>query len=166
VNVLATAVLLALGAVLQAAVPGMAWLGQVRLPVLLGLVVSYALTRPRPAAVAIAMTAGAVQDALGMIPLGYSSFCFCAVAVLVNRYREEVFAWEGVTHLVFGALAALAVALAQYALLHAAGLLALSAGVVARKAAGTLLLGALATPAAYALVEHVDHLLGHGEARR
>ncbi len=162
-NTLSVLIVLVLGGVLQAVLPTWSVLGEVRPPVLLGCVVYYALCRPRPAVVAIAILAGAVQDALGMIPLGYSSFAFALVALPVNRFREEVFVWEGVTHMVFGGCASLAVTLLLFVLLRAGGAVELPVSRVLLKAAGSFVLGLAVTPLVYAGVRHVDVMLGNAE---
>ena len=97
--------------------PTCRWLGQANAPILLGLVLYYALAHSRGTMLQAAIFAGLLQDALGMIPLGYSSFCFCVVALVVSKFKDMVFVHELVTHMLFGALASGAVTLALYGLL-------------------------------------------------
>ena len=159
-------VVLICGGVLQAVLPTWALFGRAPAPVLTALVIYYALTRSRTAVLWIAVLAGVVQDALGLIPLGYSSFCLCLVALLFHRYRDEVFVWAGVTHMVFGGIAALGVTLAQALLLGFGAEVAVSAGDVARKALGAAVLGIATTPLVYVAVEKLDLMLGNVELQR
>lgn len=165
-NVIAMSIALGAAAVLQAVLPTAAWLGQVPVPVLLSLVVYYALSRSRPALIGAALAAGVLQDALGEVPLGCSSLCFCVVGLMLNRYREEIFPWEGVTHMVFGGAAAAAVAVATAVLLTMPGLLELSFGAVALKVVGALLLGMVATPFVCRATHRLDKWLGTLEPER
>ena len=116
------------GAVAQAVFPTFRWLGQANAPILLGLVLYYALAHSRGTMLQAAIFAGLLQDALGTIPLGYSSFCFCIVALVVSKFKDMVFAHKLVTHMLFGALASGAVTLALYGLLATAGLVTARSG--------------------------------------
>lgn len=159
-NALAVGLMLLLGGALQAILPAYARLGGAVWPVLPGLAVYYALTRARPAALAAACAAGVVQDALGLVPLGYSSAAFCLVAWVVHGQREHVFPRSFGTRAVFGAAAAGGVALVQAALLAAGERRWPGAGLVARKALGALLLGAVITPWVCATADRLDAALG------
>jgi cell shape-determining protein MreD len=160
VNVVALLFLFSAGAVAQALLPTAPWLGQAHAPILLSLSLYYALTRPRAAALAAALAAGVLNDALGPIPLGYSSAGFAAAALAVSRYREEVFVWRHVTHMIFGALSSAGVTLALAALLQATGLVSLAPGLAALKTAGAFVLGAATLPAVYAVGRRIDTMLG------
>ena len=153
------------GAVAQAVFPTFSWLGQVNAPVLLGLVIYYALAHSRGTMLQAAIFAGLLQDALCMIPLGYSSFCFCVVAVVVSKFKDMVFVHESVTHMLFGALTSGAVTLALYALLSAADLISLATGWTILKVAGSMFLGALIVPFEFELVAGLDRMLGNTHER-
>lgn len=147
-------------ALLQALTPCWSWLGQAAFPFLLSAVVYYALARTRAPLLLAALAAGLLQDALSAIPLGYSSFCFCVAGALIGSFREEVFAGQWLTHMLFGALAgALATAL-LYVLLTAAGVLELAWWRAGFKVAGAALLGALVTPPVCAGLHAMERLLG------
>lgn len=161
----AMAFMLLCGAVLQAVIPSSAWLGEARVPVLLACVVYYAFTRPQAAALRVAFLAGLLQDGLCMIPLGYSSFCFCLVTFVINRVRGEVFVHEWATRALFGALAGVAATAILYILLTHGGLLKMPLAKVVLKAAGVFLLGGVAMPIVFKIMESVEKKLGLLEVR-
>lgn len=153
-------VMMLLGGVVQAVLPTAPWLGEIRPPVLLCLTTYYALTRARPP-LGAAVTAGLIQDALGPIPLGTSSFCFCCVALLIHRQRETVFAGQGVTHFLFGAAAAGLATAGLYALLAVNGAFSLPMSRVLLKILGAMALGGGVAPLVYGLMERLDRMLGN-----
>lgn len=150
-------------AVLQAVFPTWRWLGHAHVPVLLGVVLYYALEHSRGMMLQAAVLAGLLQDALGMIPLGYSSFCFIVVAVIASKFKDIVFVHELVTHMLFGALCSAGVTLALYGLLSREDLVALGFGWALWKTAGSLLLGAILVPLTFELLEAADRMLGNVE---
>jgi rod shape-determining protein MreD len=158
--------MLVLGAVLQAVVPSWAILGEARIPILLGCVLYYALTRPRNTALQAAILAGLLQDALCMIPLGYSSFCFCIVALLANRVKDEVFSHQWFTHLLFGAVANGGMMLVLYVLLVRGGVLSMAVGTLVLRTFGAMLLGAVVTPVTFHAAQVLERRLGLMEVRR
>ncbi|MBM4154050.1 MAG: rod shape-determining protein MreD [Lentisphaerae bacterium] len=166
-SVLSLVIVLLSGGVLQAVLPTWAAAGQMPVPVLPALVVYYALTRNRVAAFWIGVAAGLVQDALGIVPLGFSSCCFAVAALLLNRYREEVFEWEGLTHMILGGAAAAGTTLALGLLLGAAAGMHLPVGRIALKTLGAAGLGVATTPLVCRGVRRLDVMLGLvAEARR
>ncbi len=155
-------VMLLAAGVLQATLPTAPWLGGMRPPLLLCVVLTDALTR-KETPVGIALVAGLVQDSLGPVPLGFSSLCFLAAADLANRRRSLVFSAEGVTHVVFGAAAAALVTLAVYALMVFSGPFSLPLTRVALKAVGAAALGALCLPLVFRALDWMDGKLGNRE---
>jgi rod shape-determining protein MreD len=152
-------------AIIQAVFPRLDWLGQANAPVLLGLVLYYALAHSRGVMLMAAIFAGFLQDALGMIPLGYSSFCFCAVALVVSKFKDMVFMHEWLTHMLFGAIASGVVTLALYGLLAKDALVTLTAGWTVLKVSGAMLLGAGIAPFEFELIAGLDRMLGNTEER-
>jgi rod shape-determining protein MreD len=158
-------VAITIGALVQAVFPTFRWLGHANAPVLLGITLYYALAHSRGKMLQAAIFAGLLQDALGMIPLGYSSFCFCLAALVVSKFKDLVFAHELITHMLFGAFVSGAVTLALYGLLAAAGLVTLAPGWTALKIAGSMYLGAIVVPFEFKLVAGLDRMLGNTEER-
>ena len=159
-NALAILLSLLLGGALQAILPAASWLGGAVAPVLAGLVVHYALTRSPGAIFFAAIIAGIVQDALGLVPLGYSSTVFCIVGWLIHRWRSEVFIGSSLTHAIFGATTASGVCLLQAFLLAAGEGMHPGWASVALKTAGALLLGAICVPWICSLARRLDDALG------
>lgn len=151
------------GAILQGAMPAWNTFGHAKAPVLLGLVIYYALTRDRNWMLAAAVMAGILQDALGRIPMGYSSCCFCLVGLIVQRFRDVLFGFRAMTHLMVGGLAGGGVTLLLVLLLAKDGLVEMQPGWAVSKTIGAAALGALCTPIAFRLVETLDLKLGNLE---
>lgn len=156
-----------LGGVLQAVLPTASWLGNMRPPILLALTLHYALTREDPP-MGAAWLAGLVQDALGMLPLGFSSVCFCGAALLVNRFRREIFAGELLTRAVLGALLAGLTTAALSLMLRLAVVddpFRLSFTSVALKVAASFLLGGIWTPLICGGMARMERAMGFAEVR-
>ena len=93
--------LLSLGAavVLEQALPAWQLGGQTRPPVLLCVVMYYALNYSHIVALAIALLAGVLADAIAGLPLGSASLTFALLAVAVNRIEFRVYP-QWLTHMV------------------------------------------------------------------
>jgi len=165
VSAVAMVFLLVFGSVLQAVVPTGPAMGQVRLPVLLGLVIYYSLLKPRRTALYAALLAGILQDALSMIPLGFSSFCFILTAWIISSWREEVFTRHWLTHMLMGLAAAPANLLALYLLLTQARLLILPWAGLMLKLWGSVVTGVIFVPLVCRAAETLEVKLGMLEAR-
>jgi rod shape-determining protein MreD len=152
--------LLVFGAVCQVVVPSVFFPGNARMPVLAGLVVYYALTRSLGTALRAAVLAGLLQDAMSLIPLGYSSFCFCLAAWLIYRVRDEVYIRSWITHALFGAMLSALTAAGLYLMLSQGGLLAVPLYRGLMKILSASLLGAVLTPLIFRGAEWLDRKLG------
>lgn len=163
-NALTMLFALVCAALVQALLPAWDWFGQAKAPVLLMLVVYYALTRGRGWMLTAAVGAGLLQDALGIIPLGYSACLFAAIGLFVQRYRDEIFGFGVVTHIVIGGLAAGVVTFLLALLLVKDGLVVWEPAWVLSKILGAAGLGALSGPLVFRAIEHLDVRLGNLEA--
>ncbi len=121
--------------------------GEMPLPLLAGTALFYALNRPLHTGLVIAFATGLLQDALGMLPLGYSAVLFCLAAAAISRFQRTLQTESLLTGAVFGCAtvvvlqAVTAVLLLRNSLLDSPG-----AVYVLRKIAGSGLLAALAVP--------------------
>ncbi len=156
----ATVVLIGAAGVLQAVLPAPAIAGQTAPPVMASLVVHFALRRSRAEALSLAIACGVVFDSLGRVPLGFSSAAFAAAALLVHRYRDEVFEWRALTHVILGAAAAGGATLITGLLLTAAGHVAFALGWLTLKTAGAAVLAGVTAPLVCAAAQRLEHLIG------
>jgi rod shape-determining protein MreD len=154
------------GAALQALLPSWTWLGGAQPPLLLALVLFYALAHTRGWMLLCALGAGLLQDALCQVPLGFSSFCFGLTGLATLRYREQVEESAWTTQVVLGGLAAAAVNLALYVLLRNAEAISVPVGLALRKTFGSAVLGAALTPLAFRVVIGLERQLGERPAAR
>jgi rod shape-determining protein MreD len=160
---LAIAFALMLASVLQVLLPTTVWTGWAPAPIMAGLVIYFALMRPRALALEVALLAGLIEDSLGQMPLGYTSFCYAVAALVVEHFRETVIVRQWTTHVMFGALVSLGVTAFTFALLAKDGLIAPGLGHVLLRLAGAFLLGGVAAPLAFAGMETLDRTLGNIE---
>lgn len=159
-NAICALLLMFAGGMLQAVLPAPAVAGQTPIPILAALVVHHSLTRSRAFALWVAVAAGVVCDSLGRVPLGVSSAAFAVVALLVGRYREEVFGSRVATHAALGAIAIPAATLLTALLLAAMRELSVGLPRVLLKVAGAAMLGALVTPMVADAAARFERLIG------
>ncbi len=164
-NGLVMLVLILGGALVQAVIPGSTALGSAKIPALAAIVVYYALARRRRDMLWAAVLAGMVQDGMGLIPFGYSSFAFCVTGLMIARCKELVFVHEMITHMLLGVLVAFGTTLILFFLLTSTGLIEMNVSQAFHKAFGSALLGAVATPFVFRVCVHLDSLMGLVESR-
>ena len=145
----------------QTLLPGLAWLGQVKCPLLLGLVIYYAMQRETEVMLVAAVLAGVMQDALSPVPLGLSALLFILVGASLARFRELVMSDAVVTQAFFGLVGAGVTALLQCLLLLATRTLVLSPGAVLLKVFGMALGGLVGTPVMFKVAGVLDRMAGN-----
>ena len=162
-NLVIMAVALLIGAVVQQVLPGLTLLGQAKAPLVLSVVLYYALHRSPALMVTAAIAGGVLCDSLEALPMGYSAAVFCVLGIGAELYRDVVFSARGVTHMVFGLLAGLGLTFGLYAMLliSEASLREAALGWIALKAVGTALLGMILAPLVFAALERLDRLTGN-----
>ncbi len=136
----------------QALLPGLAFLGGARFPVLLGIVLYYALNHRPWIVIIVAFVAGMFQDGLSLVPLGYSALLFCSAALVAGRYRQLVLSEAAVTAAFFGGVTNLVVALILYLLLSRNGVIACSGTAATVRIVGSGILGAVTVPAVFLIM--------------
>lgn len=157
---------LILGAVIQSLVPGAAVLGRARMPLLMAVVLYYSLTNSRGIMLLSAVLAGLFQDALSLIPAGYSAFCFGVVGIVVNRYKDDLFSESLLTTSSIGAAAGFVVSLGLSLLLWFNGMVKDPLWWWVLKAIGSALLGAVCTPVVVAVMRGLDRMVGNVPSKR
>lgn len=154
---------LLIGAVIQQLLPGLTWLGQAKAPLVLSIVLYYALHRSLALMMMAAITGGVLCDSLEALPMGYSSTVFCVLGIGAWFCRDVVFSARGVTHIVFGFLGGLGLALGLYGLLLISeeSLREIACSEIALKAVGTALLSMILVPIVFAVLQLLDRLTGN-----
>lgn len=153
---------LAICAIVQAVLPHWYSMAQAKAPVLLGGVMYYALTRRPGIAFEAAFVAGFLQDALDLIPLGYSVFAFALVVQLVNPHRTRVFGGSWVTHVILGVGASILTTLLLYVLLVATGVdIAIPLSMAFRKSVGVAFMGLAVISLVFWAIQRLDYYLGN-----
>lgn len=149
------------GAVAQTLSPCVPAFGQVKAPVLLAIVIYYALNRGVGVTACAALLAGFLQDALHLIPLGYSPAVFVTAGWLIGRYRRLVNPESPATPLVFGAVTGAAATLALTLLLAGAGLVRVAAPRLPLKLFGSGISCMVTTLAVFLLVGALERRVGN-----
>lgn len=153
-------------AVIQAVMPAWHSLGQAKVPLLLGAVLYYSLSRNNLQVIEAAILAGLLQDSLGPIPYGYSVLAFVSVGLLINHYRDRVFGEHWFTHVMMGVGSSALVTLILYLLLVGSGLRnGVGFSFVMSKSLGMSLLGIVVFPLVYFSIEKLDRALGNVHRR-
>jgi rod shape-determining protein MreD len=153
------------GVLLQIALPGWFWLGQAKCPLLLCVVLYYALCRRPHVMLVAAVSAGFLQDALSEVPLGYSSLLFIVAGSISSRLRKTVLPDALTTRLTFGGVVGGAVTLALGVLLLRRDLVGLPLSIVLWRALWTGLLGCVCAPVVFAVAAHMEQAVGIVEDR-
>jgi rod shape-determining protein MreD len=152
---------LMLSAVLEAILPVWGAAGRASMPIVLAVVLYYALYYPPSYLWTAAILGGLLQDSLGLVPLGYSAVGFCVVALIATHFREVMFVHEFWSHVWIGAFGALLSTCWLSLLLKSSGLLGAALGWLAVRWIGAFVLGAFCVPAVMALMAAVDQTLGN-----
>jgi len=162
-NLVIMVVALLIGAAAQQVLPGLTLLGQAKAPIVLSVVLYYALHRSLALLVMAAIAGGVLCDSLEALPMGYSAAVFSVLGIVAWLYRDVVFSARGVTHMVFGFLAGLGLTFGLYGLLLVSeeSLRAVAWSWIALKAIGTALLGMILAPIVFTVLERLDRLTGN-----
>lgn len=162
-NFVIMTIALLLGVVAQLTFPGLTLLGQAKAPLVLSVVLYYALHRSFALMIAAAIFGGLLCDGLEALPMGYSAMIFGVLGIITWLYRDVVFSARGVTHMICGLLAGLGLTLGLYGLLLISeeSLREVAWSWVALKAVGTALLGMVLAPIVFFVLERLDRLTGN-----
>ncbi|MCX7591894.1 MAG: hypothetical protein N2255_09745 [Kiritimatiellae bacterium] len=147
-----------MAAIAQSQLPTPAFLGHVKWPCLPAVVLYFALHRNLDVAVTVAILAGMMQDALGLMPLGLSVLCFVFVAMVTARFRNVVMPDAVLTTTIFGALTCTIWVIVCYAVLRSRGWYWPFSRLLSMLL-GTTVLGAITTPVFHRLIGGLDRLV-------
>jgi rod shape-determining protein MreD len=152
-------------AVVESLAPTLNILGQGEAPIVLGVVIYYALTRERHMVVKSAIVAGIFYDALCYkVPPGFSAIAYVCIGLLVNQYRDKIFGNHWITHMFLGAVASLIMTVMMYTMLISRGNEITISGMLI-KALGVMLMSLGVIPLVFKFVERLDYKLGNVELR-
>jgi rod shape-determining protein MreD len=154
-----------LAAALQAAVPTFAATGFAQLPFLLAVVIYYALMHRTARMVQAAILIGVLDDSLGMMPIGFSSFCYASIGLVIAHFREVMTVRAWTTHAFIGAVGNFATTLVTWLLLAKDGQIHWPWHWLVLKLAGSLVTGAILVPVIFAVLSQLDHIMDHGRER-
>ncbi len=160
-NVLVMVFMLVCAAVIQAVAPSLSALGEARLPLLLSVVMYYGLARDHRLMLGAGILGGILQDALSLMPLGYSSFVYCVAGWVMSRFKDIVFVHETITHMLFGAVGAAGATFLLYLLIAATILREYPLIAAVHMSAGGFVLGALVAPVVFRACKRLDQLMGN-----
>lgn len=150
------------GTLAQILIPPCALLAQAKAPLLLGIVIYYAMAQRHGLMLCAAIGAGLLQDALTLTPLGYSVLLFCGFGVLINRFRNVMFPPSVPTAAALGLALGIVTTFAMYLLLRAGAkpLVMMSVRHAAWRALGTGLLGLIVAPLIFLIAVKLEQLAG------
>ena len=152
--------LLALGSMLQSALPGITMFGGARVPVLMSISLYYTLSRESRDMLICAFAAGFLHDALSMIPLGYTSLGLVAAGMIIQKYRELIFGQQWFTQIFLGASVGALLTVLLYILLMSTGVLFIGFWAMLQKAISAAIIGAITLPLACLFLEWFERQLG------
>jgi rod shape-determining protein MreD len=147
---------------LQDLVPTTALLGEVKVPLLLGVTLYYAITERGTAIVmTTAVLAGILQDSLSLVPLGFSSFLFGCLGLGVQRLPSHIVNRRWQSALVLGGLGyALYIILMQNMLVAGTDFVPGPAWWFWVRVVVAAIMGGAITPLVWRLAGHLEELLG------
>ena len=151
------------GGTAQVLVPAWRHMGQPAFPFLLGVSLYAAVNQKPRYFVVAAFLAGVLEDSMSLAPLGCSACAFLVAGGLAMLLREDFYADKARIVMGFGALCAAASTGMMGLLLRTQGLVSLSGGELARRMAGSAVLGAVMMPVLFGLMRGLERLLGTWE---
>ncbi|MBI2441602.1 MAG: hypothetical protein HYV35_09540 [Lentisphaerae bacterium] len=162
-NLLVMAVALLVSAALQLALPGLTPLGQAKAPLILSVVLYYALHRSLALMAIAAIAGGVLCDSLEELPMGFSAAVFSVLGIASWLCRARVFSARVLTHMVLGCAAGAGLTIGFYVLLMLSeeNLRAVAGHRLALKTIGAALLGVFLVPLVFSVLERLDQMMGN-----
>lgn len=164
-NIILMGLALVVAVIVEMIWPVFSLLGQAKPPMVMGVVLYYALHRPLALMVGAAMFGGIMNDSMNALPLGFSSLALVLVGLLARFYRNVVFSRRWITHMVFGTLGSIGMTLVLYGLLCLtdSGGREMPVIWVALKVVGVAAYGLVLVPLVFRVMERLDHTVGNME---
>ena len=149
-------ILIAIGALFQQLMPGIAMLGGMKPPILGAMALYHAFHKGTPDLWIAVFFAALLQDGLSCGSFGPALLAFPAIAQGAYRVRNELFVDGMVTQLFTGAVMGLFTAFVTIIFHSIVGQLMLPAGLIFIRLFGSLLLGMLTLPAISFLIHRIE----------
>lgn len=146
---LVMAILIVLAGSFQAVLPAIRIACEAKLPILLGVVIYYALAGNTVHMIVACFVTGFLQDALSYIPLGYSSLLFLLTGFIASRFKRFIRKESLLPPLILGGLSGMLITVVTYLLLRRRDLIVAMPVGVFLKSIGSGILGALSIPLVY-----------------
>ena len=139
------------------------FMGQAKPPLVMSVVLYYALNRPLALMLSAAVLGGVLNDSINALPLGYSSLCLVGIGLVARSYRDVVFSGRWITHMVFGAMAGVGLTLVLFGLLWLtdSGGREMSGVWVSLKVLGVGIYSVALVPVVCRVMERLDHMVGN-----
>ena len=150
--------IIALGALLQQILPGIALFGGIKPPILAALALHHALHKGKPDLWMAVFFAALLRDGLDLGSFGPALLAFPALGWFAVRIRNEIFFEELATQMVLGAMMGLFAALVALLVYSATGQRAVPPGLAFARLAGSLLLGMATLPLVSRAVNALESL--------
>lgn len=152
-------VLIALGALLQQALPALAFLGGMKPPILAAMALHHALRKGVPDLWIAVFFAALLQDGLELGSFGPALLAFPVIGLVAYRIRNEIFSDGLVTQLVLGAAVGLLTAFITLVVYTVTGQRAVPPGLAFIRLFGALLLGMATLPVVSHTINALESLI-------
>ena len=159
-HVLILIVITILISVVQAIMPVVNILGHAKPPLLLAVVIYYALRTERSWVIAAAISSGLLHDALSPIPFGVSALAFTAIGLSIHSQQENLFTQQWITSALLGAVSGFVLTVFLYLVLVGGNQLQMSFIAMLVKAVGVGVIAILTTPVICGLIRGLEEKLG------
>ena len=136
------------------------WVSSLSLPLLILVVLYYALVHEAPFYLAASFVGGLFQDGLSLVALGTSSCCFIVIGWSCFRVRHLVYTPSVVTHMWMGGLCSAAACVSEGLLLMLHGDRVVTAGGFITRVVSALIMGMLLMPVVYRFLHAFDRSVG------
>jgi len=159
-HILILVVVTMLISVVQAIMPVVNILGHAKPPLLLGVVIYYALGNKKSWVIAAAILAGLLHDTLSHIPFGVSSLAFTLIGLTIHSQQENLFTQQWITSALLGAVSGFVLTVFLYLVLVGSNQLQMAFVAMLVKAVGVGLIAVLTTPVVCGIIRGLEEKLG------
>jgi cell shape-determining protein MreD len=151
--------IIALGALLQQTLPGLALFGGMKPPILAAMALHHALHKGAPDYWFAVLFAAILQDGLDLGSFGPALIAFPLMSQLAHRIRNEIFSDGLVTQLVLGAAMGLFTAFTALLIFSITGQRSVAPGLILLRLLSATLLGIITLPVVSHTVQGLESLI-------